>query len=175
MKKIENSKYQLKYDYYVTEDGRVYSDFMKKYLSTMLDKDGYVKVRLTSTDNRRHRYSIHRLVMENYCPVENMNSLQINHKDGNKQNNNLSNLEWCTCQENINHACVNGLRHNQKGENNNGHKYSEETILKVIDMLKSKKYTGKQIDDVFGFPSDYSNSIRRKERWAYLTENIDFN
>ena len=41
-------------------------------------------------------------------------------------------------------------------------------------MLKSGKYTGKYIDEKFGFPSDYANSIRRHERWSCLTKNIVF-
>nr|DAF58718.1 MAG TPA: homing endonuclease [Siphoviridae sp. ctxMM9] len=66
-------------------------------------------MRLISTDGARHRYSVHRLVLENYNPVDGMETLQVNHIDGDKQNNNLNNLEWVTCQENILHAYKNNL------------------------------------------------------------------
>ena len=56
----------------------------------------------------------------------------------------------------------------------NASKYSEETILQAIEMLKSHKYTGAYIDNYFGFPSDYANMIRRGERWTCLTKDIDF-
>ena len=46
----------------------------------------------------------HRLLMMAFRPVESMEKLQVNHIDGNKQNNNFENLEWCTTQENLNHA-----------------------------------------------------------------------
>lgn len=174
MKKITISKYPLSVDYYLTESGDVYSGKYNRKLSTQLDKDGYVKVCLTSPGKTRHRYSVHRLMMENFYPREDMKDLQVNHIDGNKQNNCISNLEWCTCKENIHHAMKNGLRHNQKGENNNANKYSEEQILQAIDMLKSKKYTGKEIDEKLGFCSDYANGIRRREHWPHLTENINF-
>lgn len=172
--KIINAKYPLAIDYYITDTGDVISGKYNRKLSTALDKDGYVKVTLTSPGKTRHRYSVHRLVMENFCPREDMSELQVNHIDGNKQNNNLSNLEWCTCKQNIKHACENGLRHDQSGTNNNASKYSEETILQAIEMLKSHKYTGAYIDNYFGFPSDYSNMIRRGERWTCLTKDIDF-
>ncbi len=174
MKKITISKHKLKMDYFLTEDGRVWSGKYKRPLSTALDRDGYVKVTLVSPGKKRHRYSVHRLMMENYYPVEGMEYLQVNHIDGNKQNNNLSNLEWCTCKENIHHAIKNNLRHDQKGQNNNASKYTEEQILLAIEMLKSKKYTGKEIDKKSGFCSDYANSIRRGEHWAHLTKDINF-
>lgn len=173
-KLITKSKYELAYNYYITNDGRVWSEKTNKFLSTHLDKNGYVKVRLVSPNSKRHTYSIHRLVMENFSPVENMENLQINHMDGNKKNNNLSNLEWVTPHENIKHAFKIGLK-TQKGIHNNQAKYSEETILKAIEMLQSKQYTGAEIDRQLGFCKDYANSIRRKERWTCLTKDIDFN
>lgn len=106
-KLIKNCKYNLKYDYYVQDDGYVYSSVTNKILSTQLDKDGYVKVRMVDSEGNRHRFSIHRLVMENFKPVEGMENLQVNHIDGNKKNNNISNLEWVTCEENISHAIRN--------------------------------------------------------------------
>lgn len=42
--------------------------------------------------------------METFCPVENMENLQVNHLDENRQNNCLENLQWCTCAENINYG-----------------------------------------------------------------------
>ena len=53
-------------------------------------------------------YRIHRLVAENF--IENPNNYKvINHKDGNKTNNNVENLEWCTISHNTQHAINTGL------------------------------------------------------------------
>lgn len=133
-------------------------------MSTSIDRYGYEKVALVSDDDKRHRYSVHRLVLENFNSVEEINNLQVNHKDGIKTNNSLSNLEWVTPSENRIHAFKIGLC-SQAGENNNASKYSEEMILEVIRLLNTGKYTGKEIDDMFGFPKDYANSIKRGYRW----------
>lgn len=167
------SKYDLKYDYSLTREGKVYSHFSHRFLSTHLDRYGYEKVRLVSKDNKRHTYSVHRLMLENFSPCENMDTLQVNHIDGNKLNNHIDNLEWTTCSENVRHAFEIGLK-TQSGENNNLSKLSEKQVLEIIDLLLSKKYSGAEIDRMYGLCKDYANSIRRHERWAYLTKDIDF-
>lgn len=68
-----------------------------KYLSVRLSKNGIVKMKL-----------IHRLVAISFL-LNNQNKTQVNHIDGNKQNNILSNLEWVTHSENAKHAYINGL------------------------------------------------------------------
>jgi hypothetical protein len=174
-KLIKNCKYNLKYDYYIQDDGYVYSGVTNKILSTQLDKDGYVKVRMVDSEGNRHRFSMHRLVMENFKPVEGMENLQVNHIDGNKQNNDISNLEWVTCEENIHHAMRTNLRANQRGRNNGASKLTEEDVLEIIDLLLSKNYTQRQIGNRFGVGADCIGAIKNKRNWAYLTKDIDFN
>ena len=74
----------------------------EKILKGSLDKDGYVKVAL-SKNNKIKLFSVHRLVAQAFIPNPN-NLPQVNHIDGNKQNNKFDNLEWCTAKENISHA-----------------------------------------------------------------------
>ena len=66
------------------------------------DKDGYLKIVLY--DGSRKTIPIHRVILMTWDPVEDMEKLQVNHKDENKKNNCLDNLEWMTCKENINYG-----------------------------------------------------------------------
>lgn len=63
---------------------------------------GYVRVQL-SKNGKRCKYLVHRLVAQTFIPNEN-NSPCVNHKDNNRQNNSLENLEWCTYKENSEHG-----------------------------------------------------------------------
>ena len=74
----------------------------EKILKTHLDKDGYVYVTLCK-NNKTHLATIHRLIAEAFIPNPD-NLPQINHKDEDKTNNNIDNLEWCTCKYNINYG-----------------------------------------------------------------------
>lgn len=68
---------------------------------------GYHFVAL-SKDNGYHNKLVHRLVAEAFIPNPN-NYPCVNHKDGNKSNNSVSNLEWCTIKQNLHHAVETGL------------------------------------------------------------------
>lgn len=64
-------------------------------------KKGYLKVMLTNSQGKRKGFFVHRLVIETYMYASNM---QVNHKDKNKQNNNINNLEYITNRKNVIHA-----------------------------------------------------------------------
>ena len=79
------------------------------YKSTVMklskNNRGYIRVRL-SRDNNAKTYLIHRLVAQTFIPNPN-NYSQVNHKDENKTNNNVKNLEWCTNKYNLNYGTRN--------------------------------------------------------------------
>lgn len=79
-----------------------------KQLSKLNMPNGYITVKLC-VDGKVKRYSLHRLVAEAFIPNPE-NKPFVNHKDGNKRNNNVDNLEWCTQSENQLHAVRNGLQ-----------------------------------------------------------------
>ena len=104
---IEELKDIVRYEgeYAITRDGRVWSYKSNKFLKPMLDKDGYHKVNLCK-DKKMKTFRIHRLVAEAFIP--NPKGLpQVNHKDENKSNNCVENLEWCDAKYNMNYGTRN--------------------------------------------------------------------
>lgn len=79
-----------------------------KIIKPTMDKYGYLRVTF-SNNNKRKSYYVHRLVAMAYLPNY-TDKLQVNHKDGNKLNNNRFNLEMVTLQENIKHSIKTGLK-----------------------------------------------------------------
>lgn len=168
MKKlITRCKYELKFNYYVTDDGRVWSERTQKYLSPQYDKNGYVKVQMRSIDNKSHRYSVHRLVLENFKPVQDMEKLQVNHKDGNKLNNNLNNLEWTTCKENIAHAIQNNLRSTINGAS----KLTPEQVIEIFRRAWNGE-TNIKLGKEFNVHPDQIGRIKNKKSWKNILDSI---
>lgn len=94
--------------HYVDIGGNVFSARSGKYTGMSLDRQGY-KITMFFYNNKQRRCFVHRLIALTFIP--NPNDLpQVNHKDGNKKNNHVSNLEWCTCAHNIQHAIRTGLK-----------------------------------------------------------------
>ena len=91
--------------YIIDEYGNVFSITLNKYLSKQIDKDGYEYVTLFKNSISR-KFKIHRLVAEAFIPNPN-NYPVINHKDENKLNNNIDNLEWCTVHYNLTYGTKN--------------------------------------------------------------------
>lgn len=98
------------------------TDKIKK-IKPLMDTNGYLKVNLYK-NKKLYRKLIHRLVATAFIPNLD-NKPQVNHIDGNKQNNAVSNLEWCTRIENIQHSWETGLR-------------NEETKKKMSEANKGK-------------------------------------
>ena len=93
--------------YEITNNGRCRSLLRrKKELKPLEDRNGYLHYILTDSENKRHLCFVHRLVALNFIPNPD-NLPEINHKDENKKNNNIDNLEWCDRKYNVNYGtCI---------------------------------------------------------------------
>ena len=130
--------------YDVSNLGNVYSYRLKRNLKLSVDKIGYVRICLQKTNRKdAKRYYVHRLVAEAF--IQNIKNKQfINHKDENKTNNCIDNLEWCTAKENMNY----GTRNKRIGLSNKNSVYFSKKI-KCIDtnivypsMSEASRQTG---------------------------------
>ena len=95
-------------NYLVSTDGRIKKKSTGRILVTTPDSRGYPAVTIIDNDGQ-HTKCIHRLVAETFVPNPE-GKLTVNHKDGNKRNNHISNLEWNTLSENLKHAYQVGLK-----------------------------------------------------------------
>lgn len=125
---------------------------MKGYHCIALQKDKRVKV-----------FRIHRLVAETFICEQPGEEYQINHKDGNKANNHVDNLEWVTAKQNTRHAIATGLRK----------PYSEERRRKISvtskRMWRDPEYRRAQSEHT---QSLWDDPERRKQRTEKITAGI---
>lgn len=98
--------------YRIEKDGRIYSLRRNKYLIPKVNHDGYLRIQIWDK-GKCSFVAIHRLVAQEYIPNPE-NKPFVNHINGNKQDNRVENLEWCTQKENIHHAFETGLAHRQE-------------------------------------------------------------
>lgn len=92
--------------YQISNQGRVWSVKRQKYLKPLLNTKGYLYVGLQSKNGKRKTEYIHRLVAIAF--IDNPNNLpQVNHKDEDRQNNCVDNLEWCDSKYNNNYGSRN--------------------------------------------------------------------
>lgn len=88
--------------YAATQDGQIWSHYKNKFLKPITNKAGYLKVTLVKNKTKYSKL-IHRLIAQTYLPNPN-NYPIVNHKDENKANNNINNLQWCNYTYNSNYG-----------------------------------------------------------------------
>ena len=118
---------------------------------------GYKQITLCNTSGK-HIVSVHRLVAEAF--IDNPNSLQVvNHKDENKANNHVNNLEWCTTK--YNNTYGNKIK---RGELHPGSKLNSEQISSIREM-RSSGVKINQIADYFGISRSHVSGITNNRYW----------
>ena len=152
-------------DYYtITSNGDIFSDNSGKMSTRNKPGTEYQLISLMTLSGKTKTFRVHRLVLLAFNPIENPEELQVNHKDGNKLNNSLENLEWCNASENQKHAFKMGLQKPKRGEKSNFSKLSKEDIDKIFEMRK-KKMTQKEIAELIGCTRSNISYILNQKTW----------
>lgn len=108
--------------------------------------NGYVYIVLTKNAIEKN-IRVHKLVAQAFIP-NSENKPQINHIDGNKENNRVDNLEWCTCKENVIHAYKNGLAKNKQKVKIRQYDKQHNFIAEFDGLLKASKELGISIGNI---------------------------
>lgn len=151
--------------YQVSTHGNVYSVRSNKVLRPGGSGDGYSTIALC-VNKKCSSKKIHRLVMLTFIGPSN---LQVNHIDGNKLNNCLNNLEYCTQRDNIKHAHILGLRDNcyKKGSSNSQAKLTEQDIP-IIRQLLVDGVSKTEIARTYHVDRKVIYNIQHKKRWRHV-------
>jgi len=143
--------------YKITEYGDIYkltNNGLKK-MKNQIDKDGYMVLNFYFGKKYFGR-KVHRLVAQYYIPNP-LNKRCVNHIDGNKKNNHISNLEWVTHSENMIHATNMGLAKN-KGELNPNAKIKDYQKEEILALRKGGKKL-KEIAEMYNLSFQHISSL----------------
>jgi hypothetical protein len=128
------------------------------------DKCGYKEATIYF-NGKQKTILVHRLVLETFTPTNQMDSLDVNHINGVKTDNKLSNLEWCTRSQNIIHSYKNYLQDNVTNQYGNFSIISESDIEYVKNNLWRTFITQKILGDYF--------SLTKKQIQDILSNGVD--
>jgi len=156
----------VKSNYFISSYGRI-RGMRKEFIKPTYNTNRYLQVRIWCNRVGYVR-KVHRLVAEAFIPNPE-NKPEVNHIDGNKENNHVKNLEWVTRLENMQHAEKNGLVPHTLGEYHPMSTCSNEQIHRVCRLLESPNNTSKHISEITGVSKAIVDNIRCRNSWTHIS------
>lgn len=142
-----------------------------RVLKPALTEDGYLKTMLQDDSGRYHSLTVHHFVTLAFLgPRE--EGLQVNHKDGVKTNNSISNLEYCTASQNVRHAFDNGLEMPLRGQDNPFAKLKDDDVrhIRAVAASGGRYYGRKDLAEMYGVSECHIKEIvnYRRGAWSHI-------
>ena len=162
---------------YINQNGIVYNTNSKRFIHPNQNINGYVQISIMMNNKTRYTTGVHRLLMLVYNFQYGCEKLVVNHKDGNKSNNSLDNLEWVTQTQNVEHAIKSGLL--PIGENTSTSKLTNNQVKEICEELSKRRYLGQftELANKYNVSNCTIESIAYGTYWKDISKdyNIDYN
>lgn len=144
--------------YFAKEDGTIWNAIGKQ-IKPGVQSRGYLTVSLYdgSKPKKPKSFLVHRLIAEAFFG---QSTLQINHKNGDKKDNRVENLEYCTAHENVRHA-IEVLGRSPTGERNGKTKLTKEQVIEIRNSFGSDASVGRN----YGISASHVRDIRLGKYW----------
>jgi hypothetical protein len=141
----------------IYSDGRIFSKSKNRFLRPHITAAGYYRVKIV-----RDNHLLHRLVAKAFIPNPE-NKPEVNHKDGNKLNAHVDNLEWVTPQENCLHSYAIGLQ-SKIGTKNVKAILTDEQVLEI----RAADGNRHELAKAYGISVNTFHDIRSRRTWSHL-------
>lgn len=151
--------------YTISNTGTVRSKLTNIVMRPNVTRFGYARINLRKAKSREYKsYFIHRLVASHF--LDNPNNLpEVNHKDCNRLNNAVDNLEWVSKEDNIRHSFIFGSA-SHKGLRNPNSKLNEDDIVAIKALHKTNRFYNTQIAKIFKVSSSTIDNIINGVTWS---------
>lgn len=141
-----------------------------KVLKKILNSNGYYVIGLC-INGKSKMCKVHRLVAQVFLPNLNDHP-QVNHIDGNKTNNIVSNLEWCTNAENTQHAYNSGLKFGSVGSKNGNSKLNEIDV-ETINIRLANGESARSLAKIYGVHHSLLSLIKQRKIWSHVPRYLE--
>lgn len=168
---IEKFKKIKGYSHYrIYSNGRIYSEFINRYITPTEDSSNYLQNTLVDDNGNRKTIKTHRLVAMAFLPNPE-NLPDVNHKDFNRKNNNVGNLEWCTEKYNTQYTALYNIDNNKESYMKLSPLTEEQVLL--IPTLLNYGFSVKLISKLYKVGHITIRNIITGKTWRWLKLNFN--